>query len=178
MHACMVIYQHAQNQQHDMRFSLQCSEDALVVWVGSNIFKGVYGGWQGIAYVLSIVYFGVVVSDMVSFCLEHMPKCITIHISTDCHAICPIPCSVLASLAGVGAHKASIRLAGTICLFEAASTLRILRDGHALPVTALSKAQFTFSTDFACAGDILYGSCTAKRILQEPEELVIQVRCC
>ncbi len=68
------------NQQHDMQFSLQCSEDALVVWVGSNIFKGVYGGWQGIAYVLSIVYFGVVVSDMVSFCLEHMPKCITIHV--------------------------------------------------------------------------------------------------
>lgn len=23
---------------------LQCSEDALVVWAGSNIFRGVYGG--------------------------------------------------------------------------------------------------------------------------------------
>ncbi len=74
----MHAYQHIQSQQYDMQFSLQCSEDALDVWVGSNIFKGVYGGWQGIAYVLSIVYFGVVVSDMVSFCLEHMPKCITI----------------------------------------------------------------------------------------------------
>jgi len=63
-----------------MQTSLQCSEDALVVWVGSNIFKGVYGGWQGIAYVLSIVYFGVVVSDMVSYCLGHMPKCVTISI--------------------------------------------------------------------------------------------------
>lgn len=48
-------------------FGIPCSEDALVVWVGSNIFNGVYGGWQGIAYVLSIVYFGVVVSDMVTF---------------------------------------------------------------------------------------------------------------
>lgn len=48
-------------------FGIPCSEDALVVWVGSNIFKGVYEGWQGIAYVLSIVYFGVVVSDMVTF---------------------------------------------------------------------------------------------------------------
>ena len=44
---------------------VQCSEDALVVWVGSNIFKGVYGGPAGIAYVLAIIYFGVVVSDMV-----------------------------------------------------------------------------------------------------------------
>ena len=44
---------------------MQCSEDALVVWVGSNIFKGVYGGPAGIAYVLAIIYFGVVVSDMV-----------------------------------------------------------------------------------------------------------------
>ena len=44
---------------------LQCSEDALVVWAGSNIFRGVYGGPAGIAYVLGIIYFGVVVSDMV-----------------------------------------------------------------------------------------------------------------
>ena len=80
MHACLHPYQHTQSQQHDMQCSLQCSEDALVVWVGSNIFNGVYGGWQGIAYVLSIVYFGVVVSDMVSFCLQHMPKCIAINI--------------------------------------------------------------------------------------------------
>ncbi len=49
---------------------MQCSEDALVVWVGANISNGVYGGWQGIAYVLSIVYFGVVVSDMVSSALS------------------------------------------------------------------------------------------------------------
>ncbi len=84
-------YQHAQSQQHDMQFSLQCSEDALVVWVGSNIFKGVYGGWQGIAYVLSIVYFGVVVSDMVSFCLEHMPKCITISIMPTVMQFAPSP---------------------------------------------------------------------------------------
>lgn len=47
-------------------YCLQCSEDALVVWVGSNIFRGVYGGPTGIAYVLGIIYFGVVVSDMVS----------------------------------------------------------------------------------------------------------------
>lgn len=44
---------------------MQCSEDALVVWAGSNIFRGVYGGPAGIAYVLGIIYFGVVVSDMV-----------------------------------------------------------------------------------------------------------------
>lgn len=44
---------------------VQCSEDALVVWVGSNIAKGVYGGWQQNLWVLSIIYFGVVVSDMV-----------------------------------------------------------------------------------------------------------------
>lgn len=48
-------------------FGLPCSEDALVVWVGSNIFKGVYGGPAGIAYVLAIIYFGVVVSDMLTF---------------------------------------------------------------------------------------------------------------
>ena len=76
----MQAYQHTQSQQHDTRFYLQCSEDALVVWVGSNIFKGVYGGWQGIAYVLSIVYVGVVVSDMVSFCLDHIPNCIVVSI--------------------------------------------------------------------------------------------------
>lgn len=44
---------------------MQCSEDALVVWAGSNIFRGRYGGPAGIAYVLGIIYFGVVVSDMV-----------------------------------------------------------------------------------------------------------------
>ena len=123
----MVIYQHAQSQQHDMRFSLQCSEDALVVWVGSNIFKGVYGGWQGIAYVLSIVYFGVVVSDMVSFCLEHMPKCITIHIILSCNLPHPLFCvSIIGwSTAGVGACKASRRLALITCLFEAVSTLNL-----------------------------------------------------
>ena len=46
-------------------YCLQCSEDALVVWAGSNIFRGVYGGPAGIAYVLGIIYLGVVVSDMV-----------------------------------------------------------------------------------------------------------------
>lgn len=49
---------------------MQCSEDALVVWVGSNIAKGVYGGWQQNLWVLSIIYFGVVVSDMVSITKE------------------------------------------------------------------------------------------------------------
>lgn len=46
-------------------YCAQCSEDALVVWAGSNIFRGVYGGPAGVAYVLGIIYFGVVVSDMV-----------------------------------------------------------------------------------------------------------------
>lgn len=50
-------------------FGLPCSEDALVVWVGSNIVKGKYGGLPGIAYVLGIIYFGVVVSDLVTFYL-------------------------------------------------------------------------------------------------------------
>lgn len=128
----MHAYQHAQSQQHDMHFSLQCSEDALVVWVGSNILKGVYGGWQGIAYVLSIVYFGVVVSDMVSFCLEHMPKCITIRIMLTVMQFAPFPVlplfcvSIIGwSMAGVRAHKASCRLAVIICLFEAVSSLNL-----------------------------------------------------
>lgn len=30
---------------------LQCSEDALVVWVGAGIFTGRYGGTSGIAQV-------------------------------------------------------------------------------------------------------------------------------
>lgn len=51
--------------QQDSPYCLQCSEDALVVWAGSNIFRGVYGGPAGVAYVLGIIYFGVVVSDMV-----------------------------------------------------------------------------------------------------------------
>ncbi|KAL3137315.1 hypothetical protein ABBQ32_006855 [Trebouxia sp. C0010 RCD-2024] len=50
-------------------FGLPCSEDALVVWAGSNIFRGVYGGPAGVAYVLGIIYFGVVVSDMLTFYL-------------------------------------------------------------------------------------------------------------
>jgi hypothetical protein len=45
---------------------LPCSEDAFVVWVGSRMWRGVYGGWQNAAYVLSLVYAGVVISDLVS----------------------------------------------------------------------------------------------------------------
>lgn len=36
-----------------------------MIWVGSKLWRGVYGAWQQAAYVLFIVYFGVVVSDMV-----------------------------------------------------------------------------------------------------------------
>lgn len=44
---------------------LQCSEDALVVWVGSKLCKGMYGPRQPAAWVLFIVYLGMVLSDMV-----------------------------------------------------------------------------------------------------------------
>lgn len=43
-------------------------------------------------------------------------------------------------MAGVGACKASLRLAVIICLFGAVPT----RDAHAQPVTAPSKAQYAF----------------------------------
>lgn len=43
----------------------QCSEDALVVWVGSKLWLGHYGsGWYA-AGVLLLVYAGVVLSDYV-----------------------------------------------------------------------------------------------------------------
>lgn len=37
-----------------------------MIWVGSKLWRGVYGAWQQAAYVLFIVYVGVVVSDLVS----------------------------------------------------------------------------------------------------------------
>lgn len=56
---------------------LPCSEDAFVVWVGSRMWRGIYGGWQSAAYVLAIVYAGVVISDLVSsqwiMCRSCMP---------------------------------------------------------------------------------------------------------
>ena len=48
-------------------FGLPCSEDALVIWVGSNICKGKYVGAVATAVTLCIVYIGVVVSDMITF---------------------------------------------------------------------------------------------------------------
>ena len=45
--------------------AVQCSEDALVVWVGSKLWLGHYGsGWYA-AGVLLLVYAGVVLSDYV-----------------------------------------------------------------------------------------------------------------
>ena len=45
--------------------TVQCSEDALVVWVGSKLWLGHYGsGWYA-AGVLLLVYAGVVLSDYV-----------------------------------------------------------------------------------------------------------------
>jgi len=43
------------------------SEDALVVWVGAHLFRGEYGSWQMGALAVATVYFGVVISDMVSY---------------------------------------------------------------------------------------------------------------
>ena len=37
-----------------------------MVWAGAQMFKGAYGSRLGTASVLSIIYIGVVVSDMVS----------------------------------------------------------------------------------------------------------------
>ncbi|KAK9906818.1 hypothetical protein WJX75_008490 [Coccomyxa subellipsoidea] len=48
---------------------MPCSEDAFVIWVGSKLWRGMYGAWQEAAYVLFIVYIGVVVSDMLTFCI-------------------------------------------------------------------------------------------------------------
>jgi len=50
-------------------FGLPCSEDALVVWAGAGMATGRYGGWPGILQVVGILYFGVVVSDLVTFWL-------------------------------------------------------------------------------------------------------------
>ena len=44
-----------------------CSEDAFVVWLGSKIAQGIYGSWQRVAYTLTIVYMGIVASDMITF---------------------------------------------------------------------------------------------------------------
>lgn len=45
---------------------MQFSEDALVVWIASRMFNGLYGNWQQCSTVLLIVYLGVVISDLVS----------------------------------------------------------------------------------------------------------------
>ncbi len=47
------------------RGARQASEDALVVWVGSRLWQGHYGGGWGAAAVLAFVYLGVVISDWV-----------------------------------------------------------------------------------------------------------------
>ena len=46
-----------------------------MIWVGSKLWRGVYGAWQQAAYVLFIVYVGVVVSDMVSAFLRACQSC-------------------------------------------------------------------------------------------------------
>jgi len=51
----------------------QASEDALVVWVGSRLWQGHYGGGWGAAAVLAFVYLGVVISDWVR---KNAPSCI------------------------------------------------------------------------------------------------------
>ena len=51
-----------------------------MVWAGAQMFNGAYGSRLGIASVLSIIYIGVVVSDMVSNSVTDLHSC--------CQAIC------------------------------------------------------------------------------------------
>ncbi|KAK9842500.1 hypothetical protein WJX81_003116 [Elliptochloris bilobata] len=48
-------------------FGVPCSEDALVVWVGSRLWLGHYGGGWHAATVLATVYLGVVLSDWITY---------------------------------------------------------------------------------------------------------------
>jgi membrane protein DedA with SNARE-associated domain len=52
------------------QLAAQCSEDALVIWVASGVFNGRYGGSLAANLgVLLIVWLGVTVSDMLTFCI-------------------------------------------------------------------------------------------------------------
>lgn len=48
-------------------FGLPLSEDALVLWVGANVFRGVYGFGVQAAAMLAYLFALVVLSDMVTF---------------------------------------------------------------------------------------------------------------
>ena len=52
----------------------QCSEDALVVWVGARLFSGAHGGPWAAAATLGILYVGVCISDMVQHLWQHKPS--------------------------------------------------------------------------------------------------------
>lgn len=49
--------------------SMQLSEDALVMWVGSNVFRGVYGSVLPSIAMMAYMFSLVVLSDMVTFWL-------------------------------------------------------------------------------------------------------------
>ena len=49
----------------------QCSEDALVVWVGARLFSGAHGDTWAAAATLGILYVGVCISDMVQPIQQH-----------------------------------------------------------------------------------------------------------
>lgn len=54
---------------HISRPHTQLSEDALVLWVGSNVFRGVYGALVPSIAMLAYMFALVVLSDMVTFWL-------------------------------------------------------------------------------------------------------------
>lgn len=57
-----------------------------MVWAGAQVFNGAYGSRLGIASVLSIIYIGVVVSDMVSNSVPDLhPSCWVIQCARHLH---------------------------------------------------------------------------------------------
>jgi UPF0716 family protein affecting phage T7 exclusion len=83
---------------------LQCSEDAFVVWVGSKLSRGVYGPRHQVAWVLFIIYIGVVLSDLVCIQLIHITQAVMASMTSpdagQCHSVVEAVSSSLTMLYG------------------------------------------------------------------------------